>query len=183
MSFNHTLSQISESDFLFIIANGKRTSVVDGYDFKDATLFTYKFIKETLPNLIKSANFEKLIASCFRDRGIGFHDNEVNFLDHKKLLSFILWIKDELEAINQLEKNYLSGEPNIEMIASGIKELDIFGNINTIDQLAGGDVTKWEEISLLPYNVIFDKLYKTNIENEIQKKLVEIQKTKSKSKK
>ena len=182
MSFNHTLSQISESDLLFIIANGKRTSVVDGYDFKDATLFSYKFIKETIPNLIKSANFEKLIASCFIDRGIGYHDNEVKHLDHKKLLSFILWIKDELESINKLEKHYLSGEPDIDMIASGIKDLDQFGNINTIDQLSGGDVTKWKETESLPYHIIFDKLYKTKIENDIQRKLGNIMKNKNKKK-
>ena len=182
MSFNYTLSQISEDDFLFIIANGKRTSVVDGYDFKDATLFTYKFIKETIPNLIKNANFEKLIAMCFIDRGIGYFENEVKHLDHNKLLSFILWIKDELESINKLESHYLSGEPDIDMLASGIKDLDQFGNINTIDQLAGGDVTKWKEVESLPYHIIFDKLYKTKIENDIQRKLNNIMKNKNKSK-
>ena len=180
MSFNYTLSQISKEDLEFIIANGKRYSELDGFEFESAIHFSYKFIKEIIPNLIKNANFEKLIAKCFNDRGIGFFENEVSYLDHKKLLGFILWIKDEMEAIITLENTYLSSEPDVDMQSAGIKELDQFGNINTIDQLAGGDVTKWKEIESLPYSVVFDKLYKTKIENQIQRKLGDIMKNKNK---
>ena len=183
MSFNQSLNNISESDLKFIVENGRRTSILDGFEFESAIHFSYKFVKETIPNLIKNGNFEKLIASCFRDRGIGYHDNEISYISHKQLLSFVLWLKDELQDLNKLEQGYLSGEPDFDMVASGIKDLDQFGNLNTIDQLAGGDITKWNHIEQMKYSQVFDKLYKTSIENRIQRKLGEIQKNKAKAKK
>lgn len=59
------------------------------------------------------------------------------------------------------------------MIAAGINELNILGDVNLIDALAGGDVLKWEAILDLPYGTIFDKQLRDNILAKIDKKLAE----------
>jgi len=180
MSFNLSIAKLSENELKNLIDNGKRVSKVDGFEFESAIHFSYGFVKEIIPNLIKIGNFEKLIASAFRDRGIGYQDNEIRWLDHNSLLQFVLWIKDEIEAINELEKNYLSSDPESDMISAGINDLNQFGLLNTIDQLAGGDILKWNEIRKLPYSVVFDKMYKNTIEGNIQKKMNKIMTSKNK---
>jgi len=182
MSFNISLAKLSEDELKHLIENGKRISELDGFDFENAILFSYGFIKEIVPNLIKNGNFEKLICSAFNDRGLAYQEKEISFIDHNKLLQFVLWIKDEIESINELEKTYLVSDPDIDMISAGINELNQFGILNTIDQLAGGDILKWNEVKKLKYSDVFDKLYKSTIESRVQKKLNQIMVLKNKSK-
>lgn len=179
---NDVLSQIPEEDFKFIVANGRRTSKLDGFDFHDATFFSIKFLKQTIPNLIKIGNFDKLIAECFIDRGIGYQTNYVQWLKPNECLSFILWLKDEMESIAKMEEQYLSSEPDPETIQAGVRDLEVFGLTNIIDQLADGDILKWEQVGKIPYNQCFDKLYKTKLENNFQRKLNEIRSKKQRRK-
>ena len=79
-----------------------------------------------------------------------------------------------------MKKRYLERPPEHKMLAAGIKSLDQLGIINTIDLLAGGDVTKWNDIEQLPYSKCFEKQLKLVIENDINKKLVEINKNQRK---
>lgn len=178
MKLNDYIASFTQEQLSFIIENGKRTSVLDNFDFQDATLFTFNFVKETIPNLIKIANFEQLINECFKDRGFAFGFEN----DNQKCLQFILWLKDELKSINDLETNYLTSDPDIDMISAGVNEMNQFGNLNVLDQLSGGDILKWEEIGKLQYAKVFDKLYKSTIENNIQKKLNKILANKNKRK-
>jgi hypothetical protein len=62
---------------------------------------------------------------------------------------------------------------------AGIRDLDILGDIATIDNLAGGDILKWNQIIELPYSMIFDKQLKNTIEHRISKKMNENNKLKA----
>lgn len=171
MSFNLTLSKLSEEQFMFLMKNGKRSSVLNGFDFESLTEFSFKFVKKSIPELFKLGNFEKIIVEAFKDRGIGIFDVDVNFIKNNDCLYFIFWIKDELELWGKHEQQYLSGEPNIELMGAGINELDQFGLLNVIDSLAGGDITKHDAVWKMKYGHIFDKQWKSIIESKIQKKL------------
>ena len=59
--------------------------------------------------------------------------------------------------------------PNAKMFQAGINKLDQFGLMNTIDNLAGGDVLKYDKVRKLKYNVVFDKQYREIILSEISK--------------
>lgn len=174
MSFNLAIAQLSESDLLFLMKNGKRSSSLNGFDFESLIHFSFKFLKETLPDLIKKGNFERLFIEAFRERGIFVFYPDINRLDYNDMMYHLFWILDELTAIAKMEKEYLSSDADNRLVAAGIHHLDQFGNLNLIDSLAGGDILKWQEVQKLPYSVIFDKQYKTIIEANIQRKLAKI---------
>ncbi|GAB2983962.1 hypothetical protein GCM10027049_21830 [Mucilaginibacter puniceus] len=53
---------------------------------------------------------------------------------------------------------------------AGIQAFERFKYINTVNALAGGDVTKWEEILNLPYDRVLTKLLLNKTEAEYQKR-------------
>lgn len=179
MGFNKALLSIPEDKWSFILKNGKRQSKLDGFEFESLIYCTYGFIKNELPELIKIGDFEMLILKVFKDRSINLFPPDIDKMGYHDMLHFILWISDEIKLISRMEQEYLSGDSDIDLIAAGIHELNQFGEMNIIDSLAGGDMTKYKQIEAMPYNMIFDKQYKMIIEGIIQKRLAKI-KTKTK---
>lgn len=182
MRFHEALINLPKDDFEFLLKNGKRSSVLNYFNFESLCYNSYKFVKETAPELIKVGNFEKLIFECFIDRKINIFENDIQYFDFNKCLSFVFWIVDELKYWQEMEKLHLSSEPDFEMLASGINELNIFGDLNLIDMLAGGDIMKWEQIRLISYQTIFDKQLKTVKEAKFQKEYAKRMQDKAKSK-
>ena len=112
-------------------------------------------------------------------------DKKIKFTKVKKeknniKLLFIFWVREQYEKINKLEETHLYNPPDSKLLQAGIKDLDILGDINTIDSLANGNVLDWlkNKIGLLPYSTIFNKLLKNTIEARINKNLIEINKQK-----
>lgn len=175
MSFNVALSKLSEEQFMFLMKNGKRSSELNGFDFESLTEFSFKFVKKSIPELFKLGNFEKIIVEAFKDRGIGMFDCDVDFINNNDCLYFIFWIKDELELWSKNEQQYLSGEPNIDLMMAGISELDKFGLKNVIDSISLKWRMKEEEVWSKTYGWVFDEQWKSVIEASIQKKLAKQQ--------
>lgn len=57
---------------------------------------------------------------------------------------------------------------------AGIQAFEKFKYINTVNSLAGGDVTKWADILNIPYERILTKLLLNKTEAEYQKKYSEL---------
>lgn len=171
---NNKLSLINQSDFNFLVKNGKRSSKILNFDFESVIYFKWGFLKETLPELFASNDFEKLFLLALKDRGINLFLNDIQNIDIVEAMGFILWIIDELKSIRELESNYLSSDPDVKLIQAGIHKLNQFGINNTLDNLAKGDILKYNEIRNLPYNVVFDKQYLEVTRSEIEKKLAKI---------
>src|SRR5690606_11900479 len=74
-------------------------------------------------------------------------------------LRFLL---NQVDEIVELEK-LLDHKPTNEQVRAGIKNFNVLGDFNTIDMLADGDPLKYDSILKLPYNTIFNKLYKNKI--------------------
>jgi len=89
-------------------------------------------------------------------------------------MSFILWIIDEMKSIQDLEIKYLKSDPNPKMLQAGINNLDQFGILNTLDNLSGGDILKYDLIRNIPYNIVFDKQYMEVVKSGIENKLAKI---------
>lgn len=183
MKFNEALANLKQEDFEFLLKNGKRSTILNDIDFESLCYSSYKFVKETSVDLIKIGNFEKLIFECFIDRKINIFENDIQHFDFNKCLSFVFWIIDDLKYWQEMEQAHLSGEPDIDMMLAGINELNIFGDLNTIDMMAGGDVLKWNEIKKLPYQTVFDKQLKSIKEAKFQKEYQKRMADKNKSKK
>lgn len=148
----------------FVKKYGKRTNTLFDVELEPLIYFPYGFVKIDLPSLLNENNIDEIINII-----CDIKDISVKKITDKEKISLTLWLIDELEAIGSLEQNYLSSQPEPELIASGIDELNVFGELNIIDSLAGGDILKWEQVKKLPYHSIFDKLRKDNIERKINK--------------
>ncbi|RYY36803.1 MAG: hypothetical protein EOP46_05080 [Sphingobacteriaceae bacterium] len=57
---------------------------------------------------------------------------------------------------------------------AGIQSFEKFKYINTINALAGGDITKWDAILNTPYNRVLTKLLLNKTEAEYQRKYSEM---------
>jgi hypothetical protein len=57
---------------------------------------------------------------------------------------------------------------------AGIQAFEKFKYINTVNALAGGDITKWAEILNMPYERVLTKLLLNKTEAEYQKRYSEL---------
>lgn len=170
MSFNNAIASMKEQDFDFVLKNGKRSSVLNNIDFESLCYSSYRFVKDIAPDLVKAGQFERLIFECFTDRKIWIFENDVNNWNYNECLAFVFWIIDDLKHWNEMEKQHLSSEPDIDMIASGINELNIFGDLNTIDAFAVKYNKTHDEVRNWSYQMMFDLQLKSIKEAEFQKK-------------
>lgn len=170
-NLNQKLSLITQEDFNFLVKNGKRSSKLLTFDFESLILCKWGFLKEILPDLYARNEFEQLFFLMFKDRGINLFLSDTINIEVREAMSFILWIRDELKTIRELESTYLVSEPDIKLLQAGINELDQFGIKNTLDNLAGGDILKYDLIRQLPYHEVFDKQYMETIKKKVEKKL------------
>jgi|GEM_PF-1341386 len=159
------LSTFSETELQLLLKTSKCSNQLFGKTIKDLIFFPYELVKIELPELFKNNDFSKIILLFFKDKT----QSEINNLKTSELFSFIVWLIDQLEAIYKLENDYLTQTPDMDLIKAGVSELDQFGELNIIDNLAGGDILKWKKIKKLPYHIIFDKLHKNVVEAKIQK--------------
>lgn len=162
--------------------HSKRVTTLFGEDYSDLTFLSYRLLKTIVPNLIKSGNIEKAIFEIVKAKKPNIKLWKVKRLKHSTKLKFYFHVQEQYDAISKLEQMHLYSPPSSDLLSAGINRLDILGDINTIDALAQGDILRWELIQDLPYSKIFDKLLKSKIEREIEKKHAEIMKEKRKSK-
>lgn len=96
--------------------------------------------------------------------------------------SIVNGIVAQLIEVSNMEQNELQSEDeDIVMIeAQASERMSKFGVLNTIDALAGGDVTKWELIEELPYMVVFSKLMMEKTKADIMRDVRAIQQRKNK---
>lgn len=172
ITINNKISQISQEDFNFLLKNGKRSSKLFNFDFESLILSSWGVVKETIPYFIQNNDFDNLFLLMLKDREQHYFLIDVQRIDIKDSVSFLLWIIDELKALNELESTHLSSSPDAKMINAGINKLDKFGYKNTLRQLAKGDLTKYDEIKKKPYHFIFDEQLMNVIHIEIEKKLI-----------
>lgn len=152
---------------------------IGGFTSKPLIKLPYGLIKVEIPEIIKAGTLEEVAEAVLK------HQHETfNIKDHSEadIMPFVLWVKNQIEHIANLEAKYLQSEAEAEMVASGIHLLDEFGALTTIDSLAGGDILKHEAIKALPYFVIYQKLKLDKIQNEIKKRHEKIIIEKSKRK-
>jgi len=129
---NYILSRLSHEEFRLLVKTAKRSNYLFGKYSKKLIYYPYKLVKMELPDLFHNAEFNPIIKRFFK-----VSQEEITREPPEKLLSFILWVKDELEAIYRLENQYLSSPPDMDLVKAGASELEQFGELNVIDSLVG----------------------------------------------
>lgn len=172
MKFNKFIAQIP--DLKMVRKHSERRDGLIGLRFDSLVHLPYKVLKTELPDAMNSGDLERAILLVLRSKSPRLPLWRVKYLSNYKKLKFVFWIQDQYKILNELEAKYLQSAPDAKLVQAGIHELDILGDKNLIDNLAGGDVLKWEQVQQLPYEVVFDKQLKTVIEGRIASKLNKI---------
>lgn len=173
-SFEGYLASMSNKQYEYIKKYTVPKAELCGVLLEDITYLPYDVLKHDVPDLLKELKFEQAIYEVVRHKDSKITIKDIIKAKNPHKLSFVLWLKIQYDTINQIENKYLSSHPEPKLIAAGIRDLDVLEDINVIDQLAGGDILKWQAIRQLPYNDIFNKQLKNVLENKINKKLIEI---------
>lgn len=170
MKFNR-FAAAADKQYEFLKKYATREQGICGITLDDLTFLRYRTMKKTVPQLFKKGEYEKAMFEILKDTKKKITFRRVKRYNNEKKYAFLLWIQDQYEAINKLEATYLSTPPEADLVAAGIRDLDILGDVNLIDNLAQGDVLKWELVQDLPYDTIFNKQLKNTIEARISKNL------------
>lgn len=158
-----------------IFEYGVRSSVICGYDFEDLTLFSFRYVKETIPNLMEQNNVLEIVKEGLKEKGKKFTE-----ATDEELGAFYLWIVDEIKRIAELERDTLYRPTKPEHIAAGIENLNIFEGFNVVDALM--EKYGWKEGYV--WGKRYDKIYRIQLRGrmiaDFNEKLAEIEKKKSK---
>lgn len=76
------------------------------------------------------------------------------------------WIVEEVNIIYEAEKQKLFKKPSQKQIAAGIEEFEQLEDVPSIDGMAKGDPTKYDEVLELPYGLVLRKMLLNKIQNE-----------------
>ncbi|MGQ2984866.1 hypothetical protein [Flavobacterium sp.] len=88
-----------------------------------------------------------------------------------------------IEVDNMMQNELESEDEDIEMIeAQASERMSRFGIVNTIDNLAGGDILKWKAIQELPFMEVFTKLVMDKTKGDIMQDVRAIQERNRKNK-
>lgn len=146
----------------------KLNQPLDLFGIGDFTKLTFGQIKDLQYTFEKGIYYQDLFNFVIEVKGIKL-DKIVN-KTFFHICKFRRFVEMELDKIQQLESNLNFEASTIDRNA-GIEELNQFGVMLQIDKLAGGDITKYDNIRALPYDICFAKLlmdkktdeYKANI--------------------
>ena len=79
-----------------------------------------------------------------------------------------------LSQLIQEENKLLASAPTLLEKKAGIQSFERFSYINTVNALANGDLTKWDDIMNTPYERVLTKLLLNKTEAEYQRKYSEL---------
>lgn len=180
MRLNERILSIPNDQFNYLLKYSTKSQSIKGKECEELIMLPYWMVKVELPDLINSGDFEQLIFKVLQENSIFVKSKTIAKLSINEALPFCFWVRSSLERIVQLERDYLTNQPDNDLINAGIESLNELGDLNVIDMLAGGDVLKWDSIKKMPYHQVFDKLRKNKLETDIQRSLQKIQRQKSK---
>lgn len=158
-----------------IFEYGVRSSVICNYDFEDLTLFSFRYVKETIPNLIEQNNILEIVKKGLEEKGKEFTE-----ATDEELGAFYLWIIDELKRIAELEREMLSKPPKPDYVSAGLDSFNIFGAFNVVAGLMEKHGWKEEYIWNKRYDEVFRLQLYGRVSADFNERLIEIEKKKSK---
>ncbi len=173
------LSSVFAKDFDLMLKYGKPSDTIGKWKSKPFIELPYGIVKKDLPNYQKQNLIIETIELTLECQ---FKDFKISKATGNEVVGFLLWIRSQQEFINEIEKQNLQTEPEVEMVAAGLHLLNPFGELVTIDSLAKGNVLEYANIESLPYFKVYEKLKLDKTHREIEKRYQKIIEEKSKRK-
>lgn len=162
---------MNEQEFKTFLEFGKRIDSVNDKKV-DVLNLPFIFVKEEFQQIAENDIIEAT------KKALKYLKIDYNKLNNNELKGIFLYLYDELLTtkgiIYNLEQKFLSSNPDPLMIAAGQSKLAPFNNLMTIYYLANEDLTKMEEISLMPYSKLLDIQAMKNVQNQVQNRYNEL---------
>ena len=145
---------MTTEDFEFLKEFGKRLNEVNGVKI-DVTQLPYTFVKLDFLLMINNNQIVESVKTTLEhlkisDKGLKLRD----------LLSIFWYLYDELltenGTINKLENTFLSSNPDVDMIASGVNQLAPFNTYLSIKDLVPVLGINADEVGQKPYSYVLD---------------------------
>lgn len=162
----------NEKAIEYILKYGKSTDTLKGNQSKSLLYLPYGLVRITIPNLQGQDKHDTVIETIFKHQ----YGNDWNLdgVTTNEKMSFYLFVKAELERIQQIERTFLGGDPEPELVAAGVTKLNEFGAFATVHSLAGGDILKHEAIEALPYFQVYQTLKLQKVNGDIERRYASI---------
>lgn len=151
VNYNEILSSLSQEETNLLIKAGVRSSIVCGYDWGSLIYFSYRLVKDKIPTLLNEGKIVDIISLGLEEKNVPFTGLKPN-----ELVSFVLWIREELEEIAKMESDNLSKPPKPEMVAAGIDRFDKYGTLNVIYSLCEKYGWTMDYVWNLTYEEVFN---------------------------
>lgn len=150
----------------YVVKYGKAKDTIGGKVCKSLLYLPYGMVRITIPALQGDERHDAVIETIMKSQ---YEDFTLDGVGTNEKLQFYLFVKKEMERIQEIERTFLSGEPEPELVGAGVHKLNEFGAFATVHSLAGGDILKHKEIEALPYFQVYQTLKLIKVNNEIDK--------------
>jgi hypothetical protein len=170
INFDETMN---EAQLDMILKYGKASNRLGRYELPKLIYLPYGLVRIEIPVLQKKNDHDEVIRRLLRHQ---YPDEpiDLNGVTGNEVLSFYLFVRKELERIQNLEAINLSGEPDAKMLIAGIKQLDEFGGLATVHTLAQNDPLRHAGIKAMPYFEIYQILKLNKVTRDIDKRYAEL---------
>ncbi|WP_187248556.1 hypothetical protein [Mesonia sp. K4-1] len=81
------------------------------------------------------------------------------------------WILEGVNEIFKAEKMKLFKKPTHKQINAGIEDFDQLGEVPSIDNMASGNILKWDEVQEMPYGLVMRKMLLNRVQSEYEERL------------
>ena len=154
------LDNEERKDYDFAIRYSEQSEAKDLLLFGDITKKTFGEVKDWQQLFTEKDYFVKFLTKF---------DEKLLTLDVFGFFAFYRYVESEVVRVSEVESILLSHEPTADEVAAGIDRFNKFGVALQIDNLAKGDVTKWEAIKQMPYEHCLLKLAIDKNSNDFQR--------------
>lgn len=152
------LTSMEAGIFKVLVDSAKPSNVFMGVEVKDITEWPFADVLNMCTNSTP-INMVKLAT--------GLSEEEIEKGDENDFIKLLAHLKEEIKKIEKLEA-MLKSEPNPDLVAAGIEKLNKYGVISVYNAI-NPDPRTWDEISKLPYHLVWAKLAITKESAEVQK--------------
>ena len=176
----HELSQLQDHEVKVLFKTGAQSRQVNEFEIKELFFMPYWFVKVELNEHFKNFELTTILEKALKYSGI---DLEVCFINTQDQMKLICYLFNTLSDVFEMEQNQFKTDPDPLAIAAGSESFNIFGEYNALNSLSNGDVTKWDNLKMQPYEYCFMKLLMNKTQAQFDKKYAELVREKNKNKK
>jgi hypothetical protein len=166
------LTNDERKDYDFAIKYSEQSEAKDVLLFGDITKKTFGEVKDWQQLFSDKESFVKFLT---------MFDEKLLTLDVFSFFAFYRYVESEVVRVSEIEQKLLSHEPTADEVAAGIDRFNKFGVAIQIDNLAKGDITKWEAIRKMPYEHCLLKLVMDKTANDFTRDYQELMLKKQKN--